>query len=296
MKRKLFLIAVFCLSALMITGCSDRGDGTPSETSIVQTEKTDTTQEEAVPFNETVGVWSYGDELVFHSSNGKRYFLTEDNAGSVQSTDGKNYSIQECDHRLYQIMNLDNGKMTVSEGRYFESALNSKDYPDGYKKLVVTYEKSDLFAVDALEKAVGGEIISDETSADTQTETFSETETSATETESFAPETESVAETETSVTETEASSDDNADTENAEYASIYKKIEDFLETDNYKQKDPGNRSLEIFNYLHNLADSNIEESSITNDVAKNEVSFKCYEKYTIIINNTDGTITVNTES
>ncbi|MBE6875882.1 MAG: hypothetical protein E7496_04040 [Ruminococcus sp.] len=302
MKRKLFLIMAFCLSALMITGCSDQGDGTPSETSAVQTEKTDTTEADAVPFSETVGVWSYNDEFVFHSSDGNRYLLKEDSSGTVQSTDGKSYSVQECDYRLYQIKHLENDKLTVSEGRYFETALNSKDYPDGYKKLVITYEKSDLFDADTLEKAVKGESVSAETMAETQ----GETEAVTTESETSAPETESVTETEQAQSETESetseseastSADEDASTaEEAEYAGIYKKIEDFLETDNYKQKDPGNRSLEVFNYLHNLADANIEEASITNDTAKNEVSFKCYEKYTIIVNNTDGTITVNTES
>ncbi|MBR1554237.1 MAG: hypothetical protein IJ644_02450 [Oscillospiraceae bacterium] len=298
MKRKLFLIMAICFSALMITGCSDSGDGTPSETSsTVQTEKSQS-ETDAVPFSETVGVWTYNDEFVFHSGDGKRYLLAEDNSGAVQSTEGKSYSVQECDYRLYHIMNLTDSNLTVSEGRYFEAALNSNDYPDGYKKVVITYDKSDLFDIDALEKAVGGESVSAETSAETQTETASETAAAE---ETSAPETETVTETEQEQSETETSAPADEDTstaenEDAEYAAIYKKLEDFLETDNYKQKDAGNRSLEVFNYLHNLADSNIEESSITNDTAKNEVSFRCYEKYTITVNNTDGTITVDTES
>ncbi|MDE7122703.1 MAG: hypothetical protein K2O42_11170, partial [Oscillospiraceae bacterium] len=72
-------------------------------------------------------------------------------------------------------------------------------------------------------------------------------------------------------------------------------ITDFMLTDNFKQKDPGNRALELFNHLNNLAHANIEQESITNDTEKQEVRFKCYEKYTFTVNVADSEITVTEE-
>ncbi len=294
MKKKIFLIFAFCCCMLLMSACSDTGDGTPAEPSASQAENTEP-EKESIPFSNSVGVWTYSDDIIFHSSDGNRYMLKEDSSGIVQDKEGKKYTIQDCDYKLIAIINITEDTMNVKEGKFSEAYVGSHDYPDGYKTMMMAYQKSDLFDIDALEAAVKGETPAAETEEETIAET-TETATAETETETSAPET---TETETVAVETETSADTEAETsgqaeipEDAEYAAIYKKIEDFLETDNYKQKDPGNRSLEIFNYLHNLADSNIEESSITNDTAKNEVSFKCYEKYIITINNTEGTVTV----
>ncbi len=288
MKRKFLQIGLICLSVLLLTACSDSGDGTPSSTSS-ETQSTETATEALnTDLNGTEGIWTYGHDILFHASDGKRYCLTESDSGIVQSKEGKNYSIEECDYKLYDIMKLQGEQLTVREGRYSADLLNSKDYPDGYKTMVVTYTKSDLFEVSQLEEALKN--------PEKQTkETTSETvpETTETETETIPETTE--AETETTpetTTETELASDDAQNHENAEYGTIYKQIEDFLETDNFKQKDPSNRALELFNYLHNQADANIQQDSITNDTAKNEVSFQCYEKYKIIINTADSTIQV----
>ena len=312
MRKKLLLITAFCLCALVLAGCGSKENASSeNESSAAETTaETQSIDREAVPFEKTVGVWTYGEDILFHSKDGNRYQLKEDSSGTVQDKDGKTYAVSECEYKLIKIMNQTDDVINVREGRYSEKFLGSDDYPDGYKTMVISYKKSDLFDTEKLEEAVKGgtapanaetevqteaetlpsetETLPSETEVQTETETPTETETVLqTETETQASESES--ETETAA-ETAQASEIPAD---AEYAAIYKKVQDFLETDNYKQKDPGNRSLEIFNYLHNLADSNIEEASIKNDTDKNEVSFKCYEKYTITINNTDGTVTIN---
>ena len=306
MKRKLFLIVALCLCAGMITGCGKSSSGSEADTGSSQAENTNSAaepQKESIPFEKTIGVWTYSDDIVFHSSDGKRYALTEDTAGTVQAQDGTSYAVQDCDYKLITIVNVSDTTLNVKEGRFSEAYVGSKDYPDGYKTMMIAYQKSDLFDLDQLEEAVKGggtPVTQEETTAETVSgteEVTAEPETE-TETETTVPETtEETTETQASETSAETESESEAgNTEaEAEYAAIYKKLEDFLETDNYKQKDPGNRSLEVFNYLHNLADSNIEESSITNDTAKNEVSFKCYEKYLITINNAEATITVTEE-
>ncbi len=310
MRKKLLLITAFCLCALTLAGCGGKNNSTAETSSSEATAETQSIDREAVPFEQTVGVWTYGTDIIFHSADGNRYQLKEDSSGTVQDKNGKTYTVSECEYKLLKIMNLTEDNINVREGRYSAKFLGSVDYPDGYKTMIISYQKSDLFDIEKLEEAVKGGVTPAD--AETESESQTETETQPSETESEttteAPtetetELESVTETQPSEsateTETETSADASEKTEaseipaDAEYAAIYKKVQDFLETDNYKQKDAGNRSLEIFNYLHNLADSNIEEASITNDTAKNEVSFKCYEKYTITVNNTEGTITVS---
>lgn len=291
MRKKLFLAGILCTCGMLLTACSNTEDTDESDnSSIVDTEAA--TEENAVEFSETVGVWTYSKDIVFHSRNGNRYLLKEDPVGSVQDTEGKSYSVQECDYRLYTIMTFDKENMTVREGRYAEAYLNHPDYPDGYKTMIINYEKSDLFAADKLEEAIGNP----DSAAKTE-ETNSETEEAESITETEPETTESAVPEEIQQTETEssASAENTENPDEAEYAEIYQKIEDFLETDNFKQKDPANGALELFNYLHNLADEHIEENSITNDSDQNQISFRCYEKYTIIINVADSTITV-TES
>ena len=298
MKKKILLMA-FSL-CLLLTACSDTGENSADSASdevIVVTEE----ETNAADFEETVGVWTYNNELIFHSSDGNRYLLKEDPAGNVKDSSGKIYTVSPCDYQLYLIKKLTEDKMTVSEGRYSEEYLNNKDYQDGYKRMIITYQKVDTFDISAVENAVMNPDSVLESETDTETE-IPETESeTSTQTETQVSETAISAETTTQTFEEssgETSSDSDSGEENtenpetAEYAEIYKKVQDFLETDNYIQKDPGNRSLEIFNYLHNQSDTNIDQNSITNDTAKNEVSFKCYEKYLFVINNTDGTITV----
>ncbi len=289
MKKYYILPAMLCLCAVL-AGCSDQGNGTPSETSSKIEVRRDEVQEtDAVPFSETAGVWTYGSDIIFHASDGKRYALKEDPAGTVQDQDGKSYVLLDCNYRLISILNLTDTELNVKEARYSEAYLNHPDYPDGYKRMIITYDKSDLFDLSALEEAVKNG------TAPAESETVPETAEALTEAESeTVPETaealtEAESETVPETTGAESAAEPDA---SAEYAAIYQKIEDFIQTDNYQQKDPGNRSLEVFNYLHNLADANIEQDSITNDTAKNEVSFTCYEKYMIHIDNAEGKITV----
>ncbi|MDE5738638.1 MAG: hypothetical protein K2H93_09785, partial [Oscillospiraceae bacterium] len=162
---------------------------------------------------------------------------------------------------------------------------------DGYKPMIINYKKSDLFDLNALEQAITGEEMQ---TTEQATESISETEKITTEqTTESAPETEPITEQETTTEEiTDTTTETLAVEENAEYAKIYEDLENFLETDNFKQKDANNRALEVFNHLHNLSDANIEQDSITNDTDKNEVRFHCYEKYTITINVENSEITV----
>ena len=304
MKKKVLQIGLILLSVVLLTACSDSGDGTPSSSTasdnsntVLETEAA--TEAVKADLSGTEGLWTYGKDIIFNASDGNRYSLTESDSGTVQSKDGKKYSIQECDYKLYAVMNFQEDKLTVREGRYSADLLNSKDYPDGYKTMVITYTKSDLFETDKLEEALKNPENQTEETTLSETisvieETFSVVEETVSET---LPETAADTETETeqpsvSSTEETLSADDVQTHENAEYGAIYKKIEAFLETDNFKQKDPGNRALEVFNYLHNEADANIQQDSITNDTAKNEVSFQCYEKYKIIINTEDSTIRI----
>ena len=302
MKKKVLQIGLILLSAVLLTACSDSGDGTPSSSTSSTVQETEAaTEAVTADLSGTEGIWTYGKDIIFNASDGKRYSLTESDSGTVQNKEGKSYTIQECDYKLYAVMNLQDDKLTVREGRYSADLLNSQDYPDGYKTMVITYTKSDLFETDKLEEALKNpEKQAEETTLqetfsvveETVAETLPETTNAETEAETEASsETEQPSDTDSSTGET-ASADDVQAHENAEYGAIYKKIEDFLETDNFKQKDPGNRALEVFNYLHNQADSNIQQDSITNDTAKNEVSFQCYEKYKIIINTADSTIRV----
>jgi len=302
MKKNIFLITAFCLCALMLTGCGNnnntasKSDNSSSQSEITKSEP----EKETIPFEKTIGVWTYSDDIIFHSSDGNRYALIKNDSGTVQDKDGTSYSVQECGYKLVDIINLSDTTLNLKEGKFSEAYVGSQDYPDGYKTMMIAYQKSDLFDLDQLEEAVknGVSPVTQQETTASETEeitTESQTEEVTTEAETTVPETTETQPSETSADTENETSGETENPETAEYAVIYKKLEDFLETDNYKQKDAGNRSLEVFNYLHNMADPNIEESSITNDTAKNEVSFKCYDKYIIIINNADAEITVKTE-
>ncbi|MDE6004989.1 MAG: hypothetical protein K2G88_06345 [Oscillospiraceae bacterium] len=302
MKKKLCLLIAILTSLFAFTACNkndtSQNSGTETENSITETEAQDSNTGEAV--SDTIGVWAFGKELVYHASNNIRYTLTEDSNGTVQDKNGKLYSIQECENKIFFIKKSNNG-LNIKEGRYDENYLGSKECPDGYKARVINYKKSDLFDLNILEQAIAGEEISiTEQATETEittTEQATETEITTTEqtTETEITTTELVTESETiteTTTEPESKSETLAVEENAEYAKIYQDLENFLETDNFKQKDNNNRALELFNHLHNITDSNIEQESIINDTDKNEVRFHCYEKYTITINVEDSEITV----
>ena len=311
--KKGFLM-MFLLCALVLTGCSDTGSSseTSSQSSVSDTvpAETEKATSENVSVNpDAVGVWSYNKELLFYAKDGTRYNLTESPDGSAKDKDGKTYSVQECQSRLYEIINTEDEKLTLKEGRYSEERLNSRDYPDGYKTMVVTYQKTDLFDPADLEALVSGaDFTPDETASEQVTETKATTEI-MTEAVTEAPTTEAPTEPPTeeitteAVTEpetTEASQEtqtavSDEEIQNSEYAYLYDKVQAFLDTDNFIQKDPGNRALELFNYLHNLADSNIQESSITNDTANQTVKFKCFDKYVISVNVAESEITVTEE-
>lgn len=287
MTKKLRLVIAVFAGICVLTACSDTGDttqnsGTASpDTSMSETESENSDIGDAV--SDTIGVWVYNQELIYHASNNTRYSLKEDTNGTIKDTTGKTYSIQECDYKLYYITKSKD-TLTIKEGRYNEKYLNSKECPDGYKPMVITYKKCDLFDLNALEKSITGNEIktTEQSQEETTTQSKAESE-SETMTEHETTTTEAISESESVMSDIE---------ENAEYTKIYQDLEDFLETDNFKQKDNGNRALELFNHLHNASDANIEQDSIINDTAKNEVRFHCYEKYTITINVEDSIITV----
>lgn len=308
MKKKYSCLMMMSLAILMFSGCSNSEDTVSSDSSSSKTDnvvyQSAVIDKNAVEFSETVGVWTYRNDIIFHSSDGNRYLLTEDNAGTIMDTSGKHYVMIPCDYQLYTILKYDETTLTVREGRYSEQFLNSKDYPDGYKRMVITYDKSDAFDIVSLENNKPDSNDSETMISSENMEVISETETTTVISEEIvSSETEILTEPqsqETSSLEVDAETENpgtvdinSEDHQSAEYADIYQKIQDFLETDNYKQKDPGNRSLEIFNYLHNLASQNIEQSSIANE--NNIVSFKCYDKYTIMIDNENAEITVQTD-
>ncbi|MDE5754294.1 MAG: hypothetical protein K2H89_07120 [Oscillospiraceae bacterium] len=178
--------------------------------------------------------------------------------------------------------------------------------------MVITYKKSDLFDLDALEQAITGKTPeTEQTNEESTTESQSDIESvadtdSESEENSQSPESSATDATdpvtEADTPEMEEETEDNSVSaempvmeENAVYAEIYQDINDFMLTDNFKQKDPGNRALELFNHLHNLAHANIEQDSIVNDTEKQEIRFHCYEKYTITVNVADSVITVSEE-
>ncbi|MBD5143141.1 MAG: hypothetical protein HDT22_05975 [Ruminococcus sp.] len=298
MKKKLCLIIAIFTSIFAFTACNNQDTDIESENSIIETENQEFDTGETV--SDTVGVWASGKKLIYHASNNIRYSLIEDENGTVQDKNGKKYVIQENENKIFYIRKLDDS-LTIKEGKYDEKYLNNKESPDGYKPMIINYKKSDLFDADALEQAITGEEIK---TTEQETESVPETEkiTAEQETESV-PETEKITteqvtesaletETTTTSTEQETTTETLAVEENAEYAKIYQDLKNFLETDNFKQKDANNRALEVFNHLHNLSDANIEQDSIINDTDKNEVRFHCYEKYTITINVENSEVTV----
>ena len=309
MNKKLFLLFTILASMFVFNACSnksndDQNSSTEEVNSIIETEIQDFDTGETV--SDTVGVWSYGQEFIYHASNNTRYYLIEDSNGTIKDTNGKTYTMQENEDKIFYIRKSDNS-LTVKEGKYDESYVGTKEAPDGYKPRVIHYKKSDLFNLAILEQAITGEEIqtekqtqeseiiletesvTTEITAETTTESDSKSETIAETTIQSDSKSETITET---TTESDSKSETNTIEENAEYAKIYQDLENFLETDNFIQKDNNNRALEVFNHLHNLSDSNIEQESIINDTDKNEVKFHCYEKYTITINIADSIITV----
>lgn len=214
------------------------------------------------------GVWAYNDLLIYHASDNQRYYLEPSPDGTIQDRDHKTYTFRECDNRLYYIQTAGDS-LTVKEGKFSEENVGKKESPDGFKPMVINYHKSEQFDLDALEQAITGQ-------APENSENLENTENSG-------------------ETENSENSENPENPENPVYIEIYQDIEDFMKTDNFIQKDPGNRALELFNHLNNLGHANIEQSSITNDTATQEVRFRCYDRYTFAVNVADSEITVTEE-
>ncbi|MDE6730322.1 MAG: hypothetical protein K2J71_06055, partial [Oscillospiraceae bacterium] len=310
MKRKLYALCLMMavLSGMyLLTACSNKSDSQGEPDSASVTDQNQNQEQEATEYEigdavaESRGVWSYNNLLIYHTSDNKRYFLEKASGGTIRDKDNQTYSFRECENKLYYII-PSGDSLTVKEGKFSEEYIGSKEAPDGFKPMVINYRKSDLFDdLDELEQMISGKKSGDsekseDSSATENPETEPETEpqTEAT----TEPETESesqIADTEDTTEPENLENTENTTEENAIYVEIYQDIEDFMQTDNFKQKDPGNRALELFNHLHNLAHANIERESITNDTEKQEVRFKCYEKYTFTVNVADSEITVTEE-
>ncbi|MDE5883580.1 MAG: hypothetical protein K2H29_00630 [Oscillospiraceae bacterium] len=307
MKRKLYalcLITAVLSGMYLLTACGDKSDpqenSAPDDVNPVETTETASYDDIGNAVAESRGVWTYNNLLIYHASDNKRYFLEESSDGTIKDKNNVSYSFRECDNRLYYILPAGDS-LTVKEGKFSEENVGKKESPDGFKPMVINYRKSDLFDLDELEQAITGKI--PESSGNSETSENPETEQttqnhSESEIEESAPDATIESETQSGNAENTDENIENINdtTEtNAIYVEIYQDIEDFMQTDNFKQKDPGNRALELFNHLNNLAHANIEQESITNDTEKQEIRFQCYEKYTFTVNVADSVITVTEE-
>lgn len=304
--NKAIMWALMAVTAITMAGCNannSNGDNTETKNgnSIMSNSDEEKRYDEfTVAYSDTYGAWELNNDIVYHSpSTQTRYTIYADADGGLVGTDGNKYSIKEREYKLYDILNLSDDTLVLKEGVFEQERVGSLDYPDGYKRCVFSYKRCNLFNTDDIESYISTGAISIESgseeasSEDVTTEDVTDVTTEDVTTEDVTTATVSETTTvETTVIETTTVEQTTNSPANVDTASIEKDITDFMKTDNFVQKDAGNRALELFNHLHNVSDSNVDMNSIENDTANKIVRFNYGDNCVIEVNVEDAVINV----